>query len=244
MFWERPGVCGGGDDDSQLPPSARSAPTLRPDAVVENGMPDRVVSVEGFFSGAQMQSQNAARRATGSGSDQKTDKLASTLTHILVLLAPMPAVGRSHAIADALRYFSGLPTGNWISRSSMMKAISRDIAAAWSDFFQLQPCLTQGQPQPTNTQTQCLRLLQLHVLITPGPPYGILDQIAPGSEHLGCEVLCGAVEEKRPRLHIFGHIHGSAGSVEKGITRFVNAAYLNEQYRPLPPAGKIRVIDL
>jgi hypothetical protein len=82
-------------------------------AVVENGLPDRVVSVEGFFSGAQMQSQNSAPRATGSESDQKTDKLASTLTHILVLLAPMPAVGRSHAIADALRYFSGLPTGNW-----------------------------------------------------------------------------------------------------------------------------------
>jgi Icc-related predicted phosphoesterase len=85
---------------------------------------------------------------------------------------------------------------------------------------------------------------KLDVLITHGPPYGILDQVAPSTEHLGCEVLCRALEEKRPRVHIFGQIHGSAGSVENGITRFVKAAYLNEWYRPSAPAGKIYVIDL
>jgi hypothetical protein len=84
----------------------------------------------------------------------------------------------------------------------------------------------------------------LDVLITHGPPHGILDQVTPGTEHLGCEVLYRAVEEKRPRVHIFGHIHGGAGLLENGITRFVNAAYLNERYRPLKPAGKIQVIDL
>jgi predicted phosphohydrolase len=84
----------------------------------------------------------------------------------------------------------------------------------------------------------------LDVLITHGPPFGILDQIEPGGEHLGCEELLKAVEEIKPKLHIFGHIHGGAGTFDNGTTRFVNAAYLNEQYRPEKPAGMIRIVDL
>ena len=84
----------------------------------------------------------------------------------------------------------------------------------------------------------------LQVLITHGPPLGILDQVSPGSAHLGCEELLKAVEAKKPRVHIFGHIHGSAGTFENGHTHFVNAAYLNERYRPRDPAGQIQTIDL
>lgn len=81
--------------------------------VVENGLPDRVVNVERFFSGTQIQSQNPALQASGTNPSQMAPPSASALTHILVLLAPMPAVGRSRAIADALRYFSGTPTESW-----------------------------------------------------------------------------------------------------------------------------------
>jgi Icc-related predicted phosphoesterase len=84
----------------------------------------------------------------------------------------------------------------------------------------------------------------LDVLVTHGPPFGILDQAARGGEHLGCEELLKAVEEKKPKVHIFGHIHGGAGTFENGVTRFVNAAYLNERYKPLAPAGKIQIVDL
>lgn len=84
----------------------------------------------------------------------------------------------------------------------------------------------------------------LDVLITHGPPYGILDQAVPGGEHFGCEELRKAVQGKRPKVHIFGHIHGGAGTVSDGATTFVNAAFLNERYRPGAPAGKVRVIDL
>lgn len=84
----------------------------------------------------------------------------------------------------------------------------------------------------------------LDVLITHGPPFSILDQTAPGGTHLGCEELLRAVEEKKPKIHIFGHVHGGAGTFDNGTTRFVNAAFLNEQYKPLEPAGKVRVIDL
>ncbi len=84
----------------------------------------------------------------------------------------------------------------------------------------------------------------LGVLITHGPPYGILDQATPGTEHLGCEELLKAVEAKKPKVHVFGHIHGGAGTFENGDTRFINAAYLNERYQAAEPAGIIRVVDL
>jgi len=84
----------------------------------------------------------------------------------------------------------------------------------------------------------------LDVLITHGPPYGILDQTAPGGEHLGCRELLNAVEAKKPKVHVFGHIHGGAGTFENGDTRFINAAYLNERYQPAEPAGIIRIVDL
>ena len=46
------------------------------------------------------------------------------------------------------------------------------------------------------------------VLVTHGPPFGILDQ-APGSEHhQGCRQLLAAVRRIKPMLHIFGHVHG------------------------------------
>jgi hypothetical protein len=84
----------------------------------------------------------------------------------------------------------------------------------------------------------------LDVLITHGPPYGILDQTTAGGKHHGCEELLKAVKAKKPKVHIFGHIHGGAGTFENRNTRFINTAYLDEQYRPAKPAGIIRVIDL
>jgi Icc-related predicted phosphoesterase len=85
---------------------------------------------------------------------------------------------------------------------------------------------------------------RLDVLITHGPPLGILDQVAPGAEHLGCSELLDAIQIKKPKVHLFGHIHGGAGTVEKDGVRFVNAAFLNEAYKAELPAGSIRVIDL
>ena len=62
--------------------------------------------------------------------------------------------------------------------------------------------------------------------------------------HIGSEELLIAVVEKKPRVNLFGHIHGGAGTLENGTTRFVNAAYLNERYKPHGPTGKISIIDL
>jgi Icc-related predicted phosphoesterase len=64
------------------------------------------------------------------------------------------------------------------------------------------------------------------VMVTHGPPYSILDS-APGStHHSGCLELLDAVLRVRPRLHVFGHIHGAHGIVHIGQTTFVNGAMI------------------
>jgi len=64
------------------------------------------------------------------------------------------------------------------------------------------------------------------------------------SMHLQNAELIAAVQRRKPKMHLVGHIHGGAGELERDGIRFVNAAYLNERYKPKPPAGKIRVVDL
>ncbi len=85
---------------------------------------------------------------------------------------------------------------------------------------------------------------QLDLLITRDPPFGILEQTGPGEAHLGCEELLRDVEQKKPRVHIFGHIHGGADTFQNESTRFINAVYLNEHYKPLTPEGQISIVDL
>ena len=91
------------------------------------------------------------------------------------------------------------------------------------------------------------------VLITHGPPEGVLDQMIPGvterpagypthfshpAEHLGCEELRKVVDRVSPRVHIFGHIHGGYGHDKSldyylpKVTHFYNASICNEQYQP------------
>jgi Icc-related predicted phosphoesterase len=75
----------------------------------------------------------------------------------------------------------------------------------------------------------------LDILITHGPPSGILDQADPhlGSEHVGCEELMEAVERTKPKIHVFGHIHGGYGKMEHVNTTFINASICDERYKPI-----------
>jgi len=97
----------------------------------------------------------------------------------------------------------------------------------------------------------------LDILVTHGPPYGILDQRIPpgtrrlapwedeetfsGSEHVGCEELLAAVERTRPRVHVFGHIHRGYGARRNDHTAFYNASLCDDAYEPI---NKPWVIDL
>ena len=72
-----------------------------------------------------------------------------------------------------------------------------------------------------------------NVLITHGPPRGILDTAFLGGEKLGCPELRNRVEDLEDlKLHVFGHIHGGKGTVVKFGAWFVNASYVDEEYRP------------
>ena len=73
---------------------------------------------------------------------------------------------------------------------------------------------------PTNTD----------ILITHGPPFGYLDIPGGQSLQVGCEMLQDRVDEIRPKIHVFGHIHGSYGYYYNGHTHFFNASILDERY--------------
>jgi Icc-related predicted phosphoesterase len=66
----------------------------------------------------------------------------------------------------------------------------------------------------------------IDILITHGPPYGILDSVSHTGPHPGCRELFDAVVRVRPKLHVFGHVHGAHGILHTNQTNFVNAALL------------------
>ncbi len=77
------------------------------------------------------------------------------------------------------------------------------------------------------------------VLITHGPPYGILDKVDISSKgddfkRAGCMDLMDTIPRlKNLKAHIFGHIHGSYGQeVIRGV-QFVNASIMDEDYHPI-----------
>jgi Icc-related predicted phosphoesterase len=68
------------------------------------------------------------------------------------------------------------------------------------------------------------------ILITHGPPFGILDKTKHG-QHVGCEELLSCVERIKPKVHVFGHIHEGYGMKETSTTAFMNASVLDVNYR-------------
>jgi Icc-related predicted phosphoesterase len=66
----------------------------------------------------------------------------------------------------------------------------------------------------------------VNILVTHGPPFGILDRSPGALHHAGCPQLLEAVTRIKPQLHIFGHVHGAHGTVSTEDTLYVNAALL------------------
>jgi len=64
------------------------------------------------------------------------------------------------------------------------------------------------------------------ILVTHGPPFGILDSAPHSGLHSGCRELLDAVMRVQPKLHVFGHVHGAHGILQTNQTTFVNAALL------------------
>lgn len=81
------------------------------------------------------------------------------------------------------------------------------------------------------------------VLITHGPPAGILDRVITDthSQSVGCDDLARELERLRLKMHVFGHIHESHGQQNLDNCLFVNASTCNGSFRPLNPPV---VVDL
>lgn len=88
-----------------------------------------------------------------------------------------------------------------------------------------------------------------NILVTHGPPYGILDELHyvngdPKGQFVGCVDLLDAVKRIKPDIHIFGHIHYHGGrQVCKDGTSFYNVSVCDETYYPSNPVTVIDYID-
>lgn len=79
----------------------------------------------------------------------------------------------------------------------------------------------------------------IDVLITHGPPYGILDLLREDfrrkgeDPHVGCKQLQERVFSlSKLKAHIFGHIHHGYGRTTLNDIQFVNASTCTEEYDP------------
>jgi len=75
------------------------------------------------------------------------------------------------------------------------------------------------------------------IVMTHGPPHGILDHTLgsysrPG-ERTGCPYLKKRIEEIKPKYHIFGHIHEEYGKATIGPTQYINASIMDLGYKPV-----------
>jgi Icc-related predicted phosphoesterase len=73
----------------------------------------------------------------------------------------------------------------------------------------------------------------VQILITHGPPAGILDFTIDG-RHAGSTSLLAELNQRvKPQLHLFGHIHEGYGICKIEETKFVNASICNPDYMPI-----------
>jgi Icc-related predicted phosphoesterase len=69
------------------------------------------------------------------------------------------------------------------------------------------------------------------ILITHGPPWGHCDVTPYGNLNVGCELLRVRVDELKPKIHVFGHVHSGYGYKFHEGTHFINASVLSERYQ-------------
>lgn len=81
------------------------------------------------------------------------------------------------------------------------------------------------------------------ILISHSPPHGCRDFVKDrfGPTSVGCELLRHRVEQIKPILNIFGHIHEAYGCVYVKDTAYINASICDERY---VPKNKPIIIDL
>lgn len=69
------------------------------------------------------------------------------------------------------------------------------------------------------------------ILVSHGPAYGVLDALEDGTMVGDIELMKRINKLPKLKLHVFGHIHPSYGSVEVDGSTRVNASILNDSYQ-------------
>lgn len=202
------------------------------------------------------------------------DEIAVPDGDILIHSGDATINGTQHEIEAFLRWFSALPhrhkifvAGNhdWLyetdNRLARLLTANFGITYLQDSFVEIEGLKIYGSPwQPRffdwafnlNRGAEMAEKWKLiphdiDILITHGPPNGILDEVPRKFwvENTGCEELMKRIEEisvfGRLKLHVFGHIHCGYGQTEKFGVKFVNASTCNEEYKPVQPPIVVEV---
>lgn len=174
---------------------------------------------------------------------------------IIIHAGDVSNVGKTHEIYDFLNWFSTLPYKHKIfiaGNHDFGFEINNDIAPEYKELgvtylmdkmVEIEGIKIYGSPwQPRfydwafnvdrgNAIAEKWALIpeDVDILITHGPPHGILDDTIQGLR-VGCEELYVKVMQIKPKCHIFGHIHYGYGTRITDDTTFINAANLGERY--------------
>lgn len=74
--------------------------------------------------------------------------------------------------------------------------------------------------------------LDTNILITHGPPHGILD-LTSGDIFAGCQTIRNRIHNlENLKTHVFGHIHEGQGQKELNGIQFINASICTLNYNP------------
>ena len=188
------------------------------------------------------------------GLEQAAD-LAERSTEVDVVVGAGDFASQHRGLAETIDALSGIevPTvlvpGNNETESAL-----RDAAAGWSSAQVLHgggteidgvPFYGLGAGVPVTPwdwsfdldEAEAERMLadcpEGAVLVVHSPPRGHCDRSSSG-EHLGSEAILGAIEAKRPRLAVCGHIHDDWGA---------ESAVDGTPVYNLGPAGRVLEVD-
>lgn len=167
--------------------------------------------------------------------------------------------GQEHEVESFLKWYSALPykykimiSGNHDFLFEEQRIIAKELLARYPDIIYLESSEViiegikiYGEPRQPWFHDWAFNVERgekikrywdaipddVDILVTHGPPKGILDMTMRG-EQVGCEDLLFRIKElKNLKLHCWGHIHEHAGYDFIDNIHFVNASVLNLRYQ-------------
>lgn len=167
--------------------------------------------------------------------------------------------GTEHEIRQFLEWFSGIKAkhkiliaGNHDFLFERNRMIAKELLEKHKDIIYLESSMTEieglkiyGEPRQPWFHNWAFNVQRgpdikrywdavpnnADILVTHGPPYGILDMTSRG-ENVGCKDLLYRIQElPNLKMVIFGHIHEDAGYELINGVHYINACVLNERYQ-------------